>query len=341
MTASSEIYPTYYFYGPEEFLVDEEIQVLLERVLSPKERSLNLHVLSGESDNPQEIIQTAQTLPMFSRYRFVLVKDADRFEDDKIEGMKEYLQNPSPTTCLVFKGQTLGPWKKYRASIEKRGKVMEFSRLKGRSLTAWMKNRMKKKGKSLTEEAAEFLAEVVGDNLQNIENLLERISLSVGEKATIELPDIEAAISSSDAKVSTVFDLTEAIANRNVDQALGILERVLGSKAILFRKEEEVSKMDDPIPLLLSLMARQYRLILRVKELSSQKRSQDEVAGVLKMPPWRLRSLIGQAKRFSEASLREGLLKCHQTDVAIKRGRGPKELLVEKLVMDLCRGDHA
>jgi len=55
------------------------------------------------------------------------------------------------------------------------------------------------------------------------------------------------------------------------------------------------------------------------------------------MSPWIVKNLIEQGKSFSESSLREGLLKCHQTDLAIKRGRGSKELLMEKLVIDLCR----
>jgi DNA polymerase-3 subunit delta len=336
MTFTSDIVPIYLFFGPEDFLIEEEIQALLDKVLPPKERGLNFHLFSGETNRPQEIIQTAQTLPMFSRRRFVLVKDADRLEEDEIEEIKGYLQNPSPAACLVLKAQTLGPWKKYRATIEKTGKVTEFSRLKGRPLVVWMKNRMREKGKTLSDEAAYFVAEAVGDNLQNVENILERVFLAAGEKPAIGLSDIEGTFSESDAKVSTVFDLTEAIGHRSVDKALGILGRVLGSKAILFRKEEEVSKMDDPVPLLLTLMARQYRVILRVKELVGQKRPTEEIASLLKMPPWRLKNLLDQAKRFSETSLREGILRCHQTDVAIKRSRGPKELLMEKLVMDLC-----
>jgi DNA polymerase-3 subunit delta len=218
--------------------------------------------------------------------------------------------------------------------IEKTGKVTEYSRLRGKALTAWMKNRMREKGKSLSEEAANFLVEVGGDSLQTIENILEKIFLAMGEEKTIELSDIEETI--SEVKVSTVFDLTEAIGNQNLEKALNILSRVIGSKAIQFRKEE-ISKMDDPIPLLLSMMARQYRLILRVRELISQRHKLEEIAGPLRIPPWRLRNLVQQGKRFSEASLQEGILRCHQTDLAIKRGKGPKELLMEKLVIDLCR----
>jgi DNA polymerase-3 subunit delta len=334
MKAKPEITPVYLFYGPEDFLIEQEIEGLLDQTLFPKERGLNLHLFDGETSHPQEIVQTAQTLPMFSRYRFVLVKEADQLAEKELDVMGEYIRNPSPTTCLVLKAQTLGPWKKYRAMIEKNGKVMEFSRLKGKALTSWVKQRMKKKGKSISEEAVSFIVEVGGDNLQTIENILEIISLTVREEQTIEVSDIEETV--SEIKVTTVYDLTDAIANQNLEKALQILGKVIGSKAVQFRKEE-ISKMDDPIPLLLSMMARQYGLVLLVKELMRQRCSLEEISGLTRTPVWKLKNLIEQGKSFSETSLREGVLKCHQTDLAIKRGKGPKELLMEKLVIDLCR----
>jgi DNA polymerase-3 subunit delta len=95
--------------------------------------------------------------------------------------------------------------------------------------------------------------------------------------------------------------------------------------------------MEDPIPLLLSMMARQYRLIWRVKELLAHHQGSGEVARVLRMSPWSIKKLMEQGRRFSVSFLREAILKCHQTDMAVKRGRGPKNLLMEKLVIDLCR----
>jgi DNA polymerase-3 subunit delta len=95
--------------------------------------------------------------------------------------------------------------------------------------------------------------------------------------------------------------------------------------------------MDDPLPLLLSMMAKQYRSIWRVKEMVSQKQEATEIAKALRMSPWNVRKLMDQGKHFSVSSLREGILRCHQTDLLIKRGRVEKDLLMEKLVIDLCR----
>jgi len=56
--------------------MEEEIETLLQKTLSPKERGLNFHVFSAEEHSAQEIAQTAQTLPC-SLGTFVLVKEAD------------------------------------------------------------------------------------------------------------------------------------------------------------------------------------------------------------------------------------------------------------------------
>ncbi len=335
MKIHSNIYPVSFLYGPEEYLIEEEIQKLIDQTLSQKERGLNFHLFHGEEHSIQEIIQTAQTLPMFSRYRFVLVRKADHMDEEKAEMLMGYIQRPSPSTCLVLEGQTIGPWKKHRKEIEQVGKMIEYPRLKGRSLASWIKTRMKEKGKTLSEEAADYLVGVVGDHLYDIDNSLEKVYLSVGGKRTIELSDVEEM--TTDMKVGTVFDLTDAIGHQNLERALGILEKAIESKAIVFRKEEEGSKFGDPIPLLLSMMAKQYWSMLVIKAMSLHHRDAGELAKELRTSPWNVKKLIEQGKNFSEVSLREGILKCHQTDLAIKRSRGPKDLLLEKLVIDLCR----
>jgi len=330
-----EIYPVYFLYGPEDYLVEEEIRDLLKRTLSEKERGFNFHLFSGEEHGIQEIIQTAQTIPMFSQYRFVLLRDADHMDEEKVEMLMGYITKPSPSTCFVLHGQTIGPWKKHRRDIERVGKVTEYTRLKGRALVSWVKGRIKEKGKMLSEEVADYLVEVVGDRLYDLDNALEKVFLSVGEKQTIELSDIEEI--TSDVKISTVFDLTDAIGHQNLEKALGILEKAMETKAISFRREEEGSKFGDPVPFLLSMMAKQYWSMLVIKQMGSHQRDVGELAKELGTSAWNVKKLIEQGRKFSEASLQGGILKCHQTDLAIKRSRGPKDLLMEKLVIDLCR----
>ena len=119
---------------------------------------------------------------MFSQYRFVLVSEADHMDERKVEVMMGYIENPSPTTC------SRPPWSdgtslEETSERDRKGRESdEYSRLKGRALVSWMKNRMKEKGKTLSEEAADYLVEVVGDHLHDLDNALEKVFLSVGGK---------------------------------------------------------------------------------------------------------------------------------------------------------------
>jgi hypothetical protein len=73
------------------------------------------------------------------------------------------------------------------------------------------------------------------------------------------------------------------------------LEKAMESRAIPFKKEEEVSKKrDDPVPLLLSMMAKQYWNILRVKEMTSSQQELGEVARALQLQTWNVKKLIDQ-----------------------------------------------
>lgn len=336
LKSRSNIYPIYFLYGPEDYLIEEEIRKLLSQTLSPKERGFNFHLFDGEEHSGQEILRTAETLPMFSSYRFVLVRQADQFDEENVEVFLSYLQRPSPSTCLVLCGQSLGPWKKHQKEIEKMGKVIEYPRLKGKALNTWVKQRMEEKGKRLSEEAINYLLEVLGDHLQDLDNGLEKIDLAVGDKKNIELSDVEEMI--SEIRISTVFDLTDAIGQQHLEKALTILGKALESKVLPFRKEEPVTRRkDDPVPLLVGMMSRHYWNIWRVKELAASRKNLDEMSKTLRMQAWHVKKLMEQSRNFSDGSLREGILRCHQTDLAIKKGRGPKNLLMEKLVIDLCR----
>ena len=334
MIASTKIYPIYIIYGAEDYLIEEEIRKLMDQTLTPQGKGFNLHLFNGAENGSQEIIQAAQTIPMISPYRFVLVREADQMAEDEVERFANYIQNPNVSTCLVLCGQSLGAWKKQQAKIERVGKVIDHPRLKGKALVSWIKKRMEEKGKTLAEEAANYLVEVAGDHLQHLDSTLEMIFLSAGEKRLIRLSDIEGIV--SDIRVNTIFELTDAIGQQNLEKALGILEKVLGTKVLPFKKEE-TPKYDDPSPLLLSMMARQYRLIWRVKEMMARRNSDEEMAKVLRMSPWNVKKLEDQARKFSELSLREGILNCQKADLALKKGHSPKNLLMEKLLIDLCR----
>ena len=101
---------------------------------------------------------------------------------------------------------------------------------------------MKRKGKTLSEEAADYLLEVVGDHLHDLENALEKVFLSVGEKRAIELADVEGIV--SEVKISTIFDLMDAIGHQNLEKGTRNFGKSDGIKDHPIQKGRGILKED-------------------------------------------------------------------------------------------------
>ena len=93
---------------------------------------------------------------------------------------------------------------------------------------------------------------------------------------------------------------------------------------------------------ILVMLTRQTRLVVRVKELKSQRWPEAEIMGRLEMTaPFILRRTLEQASRYTTARLRGVYHRLLETDLAIKTGRYDAELALNILIAELCQGAKA
>ena len=78
------------------------------------------------------------------------------------ETLLKYIQNPSPSTCLALYRPDPRPLEKTSSPSGEGGSGCRIPQIKGKALVSWMKKTMAGKGKTLSEDAAEYLVEVVG-----------------------------------------------------------------------------------------------------------------------------------------------------------------------------------
>jgi len=163
-----QIRPLYYLYGDEPYLMDKCVQQVLERLVSVDLRDFNLNVYYGTESKGDEIAATAATLPMFASWRVVVVKKADALSAASLEVLSSYIQNPSPSTCLLLQGEKIDQRKKFFSEIKKKGELVEFKRLYENQLAAFIRNEASLRGRKIEPAAAEMLVHLVGNNLQEL-----------------------------------------------------------------------------------------------------------------------------------------------------------------------------
>jgi DNA polymerase-3 subunit delta len=223
--SQSKFSAVYIFCGEEDFLIDEALQALVTKVLPGDTENFNLDILSAVETDTREIVARANSFPLMSQYRVVIVKDLDRRGEKSREKEKgndallSYLNNPSPTTILVL------VVKKLDKELKGKGEFVEFSRLDEGRLRRWIEERGARYGKRVRPEASQALITYVGSSLRALDRELEKISVYVDEKKTIDIDDVNAVVGLS--KTYNVFELSRAVGSRDLKRSLEILERMM------------------------------------------------------------------------------------------------------------------
>jgi DNA polymerase-3 subunit delta len=314
--AKGKARPFYLLYGDEGYLV-ERAQARIVDTLLPQLRELNYTSYDAGQTSPPEVINASNTLPCMVQRRIVLVKNAHQFSKNDLKSFIPYLRSPSPMTSLIFIAEEMTA----EFLKEIKDDAFHLERPPQKEVIPWIRMITRELGKEITTEAAGYLQDAVGRDLQGIYHELSKASLYIGERARIELADVERVV--SEVRVTTIFELTKAIGERNLKRALRALERIWES--------------GEPPLKILGMISRQFRHLLMTKEILTHGGGTEQVRKEVGISnPYYLRELATQAQGFSQDSLQRAMTSLWQADLKFKRSSLSRRLLLEGLIIKLA-----
>jgi DNA polymerase-3 subunit delta len=317
------ILPLYLFYGEEEFLIQEALDLIIKRVVDPGARDFNFNALYCRDTAASEIVSLCQTLPFLSEKRLVIAKDFDALKAADLEEMAPYLNDPSPSTCLVMvSNQGRYDRKTVTSAVEAHGAVTRFYPLLDREVVAWIEGWARARDLSLQRDAAPYLLQAVGNDLQKIGNELEKVEIYIKEKKIISFEDVKAVV--GDFREYTPFDLAAALGTKNREKAFLILSRLL-------------QEGEQPVGLLGSI-AWNFRRLLQAKAMESVGTGPDEIMKKLRPPVifHQVAQFKSQMKSYGIEELRETFAVMLQADKALKSSGLSGKLVLERMIFRLC-----
>lgn len=319
--ATGAFAPVYFLYGEEPFLAERASRRIMERAVDPAMKDFNLNIYYGSDCKGTEILDTAQTLPMFAERRVVLVKRAEGLPAATQEGLLPYLANPSPETCLIFVAGKPDLRRKFFAELKKQPGSLEFKKLYENRLGPFISQEAAGHGKKIDSAGAELLAFLVGSNLQALSSQVEKAALYVGSRPVITVDDVRTIVSQS--KEFSAFELARFIGEKNLAKALATLESMLtnGEEAIM----------------MLGALASHFRRIWRIRELLDQKLAPADIGKQLKIHQFFLGEQLAQAKKYATPELELLFERLYRADQALKTGAAAATVL-QGLVFDACNG---
>jgi DNA polymerase-3 subunit delta len=314
--------PTVYLLlGEEDWLAQEELRALLDDLLPPQDRDLNLDAIEAGDVSVQDIITRCETLPFFGARRVVVVRSAESLRAPDQDALAAYLERGAPPSVLIVLAEKMDRRRRLYAALERLGRIVPCDPLPPWQLVRWIRGRAEEKSKKLDPHAAEALALLAGGSLRELASEIDKLAAYVGDRRTITVDDVR-AIASHVAEVQ-VFELMDAVGHRQADRALKLLQVVLGK---------------EPPLLVLFMLGDQIRAILKAKALMDRRAPVPEMRRVLGGRYWLYEKgrLQPQVAAFAGMDMDRVFGLLLDADTQIKTGVKPPRLALETLIVGLC-----
>lgn len=313
----------YLIYGEEAYQVHKTIQRILKKEIGQRD-DMNTAVYSMQNSDLDTILADAMTIPFFSEKKCVLVENADFLSTTPTKNvdltkLEAYLQQPMDSTVLILSGSfaKLDQRKKSVKKMRDLCEVIVCNKLDRKSMPAYVKEQVQKRGLSLTPSTLDCLMKRLPCDIGVIQNELDKLALyhdSVDETVVKQLV--------SRSLEEDVFALVNAAVDKNMRRCFSIWEDL-----------QVLNK--DPIYLIV-LISSQFQLLYQVKCAQLQGLTHpEEIAAQYSLHPYRVKLALGMAHRFSMDTLLKILAQLAQLDQSIKSGRVDKKLGFELFLLRL------
>jgi len=321
----------YLFFGEDTYSSTQKVNFWRNAFEKKHGGDMNIAVLEGKSLTSSALESDIQSTPFLAEKRLIIVEDfLARGAKDEQKKVAEILEKDLPDFCVIVFIENKIPDK--RASLYKKlnkvGHPEEFKLLMGSALTGWIQKTSTNKGLTLSPALANYLGELAGNNLWNLNNEIDKLkTYSQTHEITKEVIDNLAHPNLS----TSIFKFTDFLAQKNAKGSIDTMH-------ILLESGEEIVKI-------IFMIVRHFRILIQVKDLVNRGNEKQEITAKLKQHPFVITQMIQQCPNFTLEKLREIYNELLQIDIDMKSGKikmlanDKKEmfLAIEKFIMNVCK----
>jgi DNA polymerase-3 subunit delta len=299
----AELKPVYLICGDDNAKIDAW-RTRVRRRAEAENGPGALESFDARSDVADAVVASLAALTFATGTRYLLVDDVGAWKAADAAPLIDALATPPPETVLVLvvRGK---PLKGLLTAVEKAGgELREYAAPKPWELPRWATGRARELGLRLEGDAAKTLVALAGPSQQRISREIEKIAIAVHPEPTASVEDVEQLAAGETSP--KIYDLADAVVGGNVESAIELAEE-------LSDWGERPSRFVYPI-------VGRLREVRRAIELLEGGMTEKELAGALKMPPWRAKKVVALARRADRTALERAICRFADLEVELRGG---------------------
>ncbi|MEA2088403.1 MAG: DNA polymerase III subunit delta [Patescibacteria group bacterium] len=322
-----------FLYGEDTFRSKQKLKEFKNKFTKDIDSSqINIVDIDGEKLDLESFKQTILSGGFLVKKRMIIIENLLEKNKGK-EILKEILallkNKNSPVLAsenIIIFWEKIGTIRadKYKGKIlagplfnflKKEKYSFEFPLLNNSQLFSWIKKQTENRKKNIDSEAINSLISLVGNDLWQISNELDK--LSAYKEKDISAEDVKEIVSNQFNE--TIFGLIDAIVSKNKKLSFQLL-----SKHFMAGAEPSF---------LLTMLIRQFKMIIRTKDLL-EKNPNANLAIELKAHPFVAQKVKIQATKYSLLELKNIYSHLLAIDIKLKQGYSNHKLLFSDFILN-------
>lgn len=318
----------YLLWGQEDYLRECYLDELRSLCLPDGEQSFSFKRLNGPELDLRELQEAIDALPFLSERSFVELRgvDLNQMKDEGDSLVKILSDIPDYCTVAFVQNTSFEPDGRLKHIKTLRSLALElyFNRQNQNDLTKWVAKRFAALGKGIDMDASQRLIFISGDLMNRLIPEIEKVAAYArGDRVTVD--DVEAV--AHHIPEAVIFDMTELIAQRKINNAFAKLSELLSDKN------------NEPIAMLAAL-GNQMRRLYAARLAVEQKLGMDYVREVCGIKyDFHASKLLQAARGYSLVQLKRAVELCAEADYRIKSSGQDEREVFKEVVVRIAAGE--
>jgi len=314
----------FFYYGQDSFRSYQKVEAIKTKFKEKVDPSgHNTQVLDGENLSPDDFFQAVSVMGFLADKKLIIIRNI--FDNKKLKDWQEQLlkflnsQKDTPDENYIIFLQNNKPDTRLKL-YKKLSKIKfneEFEPLNSNQLKTWVQKQFTKYNKSINLPALDLLISYVGNNLWQMNQEINKlVNFSQGD---ISEQDVKTLVQ---AKVDeNIFNLIDALGNKDKSSALKLIEE----------------KINNGVnhQYILTMIIRQYRLLIKAKALGDKAKNYFALMQTLKVPKIVAQKTYQQSKLYDMNQLKKIYKYLLYLDEKFKTSSGKEKILFTKMINEL------
>lgn len=312
---TGQLKQVYLLYGEESYLRRQYRDKLKSAIIS-NEDTMNYNYFVGKNIAVGEVIDLGETMPFFADRRLIVLENSGFFKASN-EQMTNYMTGVSESTSIVFVEAEVDKRSKLFKFMQRAGTAVEFPVQGEDTLKRWIVGLLKKENKNITEKTMMHLLGKTGTDMENIKAELEKLICYCLDQDVITQKAVDEICST---RISNhIFDMVNAMAEKRQKEAMRLYYDLLALK--------------EPPMRILFLIARQFNILLQVKELCTKGYDNKVIGTKIGLPSFIAGKYVTQASKFKSKDLQDAVTACIHAEESVKTGKMNDIMSVELIIV--------